>query len=137
MSEFTTDGAFSNTSKRPSAGEIARALNEQLEKIPAMLGQADIHETTDEVRVGKNGHISIVRRDGGGKRRGWWKDFKADITGTDMLDYVSHIMGTSTAGAMRWATDCCTIYSSTPYEPPKAQSEEDRKTGLVKKIRYA
>ena len=82
-----------NTAKRLRASEIARSLTNQLEDVPSRLGQSDIHMYPDEIRIGANDHISIVRRDGHGKRRGWWTDFKADKSGTDMLDYAAHVLG--------------------------------------------
>jgi hypothetical protein len=105
MTEFNTIGVFGNSAKRLSASEIAQALTNSLEEVPARLGQTEIHMTPDEIRVGPNGHISIVRRDGHGKRRGWWVDFKSDVDGSDMLDYAAHVRGCSIANAMRWATE--------------------------------
>jgi hypothetical protein len=137
MNQFSTDGVVGNNAKRLRASEIARSLTERLEDVPARLGQTDIHEFSNEIRVGVGGYISIVRHDGHGKRRGWWKDFKADVSGSDMLDYVTHILGSSTAAAMRWAADSFTIDTANARREQPTQQDDDRQAALLKKIRSA
>jgi hypothetical protein len=158
MTELNTLGNFSNTSESqsssdgaqsqtagykappaPSPSDIAKALTDNLEDLPDKLGQTNIHKTSSEIRVGPGEHISIVRRDGGGKRRGWWIDFKADVSGTDGLDYAAHVLGTNIAGAMRWATSSFTIIPTVSFDRKKTEisDEEDQRSDLIKKIRSA
>src|SRR5690349_1856098 len=123
MNQFSTGGVFGNTAKRLTASELAQALNDQLDDVPGRLGLTEIHFSPDEIRCGPNGHISIVRRAGQGKQRGWWMDFKADADGTDMLDFSAHILGSSISDTMRWAASSFTLVPAARYEHPVPQDE--------------